>query len=121
MRQSKLTPPPIVFRIVWPLLYTSMFISLIIYILSYRNNWWISNGFIFFTIQLLLNVLWPYLYFNLNQYCLSFILILLLIMSVITTMYFFYQVNKISSFILLPYLIWLLFASYLNAYICKNN
>ena len=121
MIQSSLTPAPIIFRIVWPILYTSMFISMLIYILSYQNRWWISNGFIFFIIQLLLNLSWPYLYFNLNRYCLSFILILLLIISVIITMYFFYRVNKISSLILLPYLIWLLFASYLNMYICKNN
>lgn len=115
INQSKLTPPPIVFKIVWPILYLLMIISYILYI---QNSNDIS---IIFFLQLFLNFLWIVIYFKFHQLLLSFIIILCLIIAIIANIISFYKINHLSAYLLLPYLFWTIFASYLNWYIFINN
>ncbi len=121
LNKSLLTPPDIVFRIVWPILYILMIISLILFYKNYSSNFWISLGLLFFTIQLLLNLLWPLLFFTYHQILPSFFLIITIILFVILTMKEFLKVNFTAGILLLPYLLWLIFASYLNLFIYASN
>lgn len=96
-----------VFPIVWSILYILMGIS------SYlvRNNKELMS---IYKVNLVINLLWPIIFFTLNFKVFGFFWILLLILVVGYMMYKFYNKNKISAYLLIPYLLWLIFASILN-------
>ena len=106
-----LAPPPVVFPIVWSILYTLMGVSAG---LVYKTSGQIP--FIYW-LQLFVNFLWPIIFFNMEAYLFAFIWIVLLIVLVVLMILEFYRINKLSAYLQIPYLIWLLFASYLNFFI----
>lgn len=120
LNKSILTPPNYIFKIVWPILYLSILISFLLYIFNNGINI-NKTGFIFFIIQLILNLLWPIIFFYFKNPNIALIIIILMILSLILTIKNFYKVNKLSSFLLIPYLIWLLFAFYLNVVVIILN
>ena len=95
------------FPIVWSILYILMGISSYIV----RNNKELMN---IYKVNLVINLLWPIIFFTLNFKVFGFFWILLLILVVGYMMYKFYNKNKISAYLLIPYLLWLIFASILN-------
>lgn len=99
--------PGFIFPIVWGILYILMGIS------SYliRNYFYLIKIYV---VNLIINLLWPILFFILDLKVLAFFWILLLILVVGYMMYKFYYKNKISSYLLIPYLLWIIFASVLN-------
>lgn len=105
---SPISPPSIIFPIVWTILYILMGIGVAIY---YINTNKIPRIYI---LQLLVNFIWPLIFFNLRAYFLSFIIILLLVVLVLKMIGEFFKVSKLSAFLQIPYLLWLLFATYLN-------
>lgn len=126
IKKSPLTPPPIVFSIVWPILYTLMFISLVLYVYTYSNmfpkkNSLLSLGVLLFFIQLIFNLMWSPIFFRYHQICLSILIILAILVFLLLTMIQFYKISPTSFYLLLPYLIWSCFALYLNIYICVSN
>lgn len=96
-----------VFPIVWSILYILMGISSYIV----RNNKKLMS---IYKVNLVINLLWPIIFFTLNFKVFGFFWILLLILVVGYMMYKFYNKNKISTYLLIPYLLWLIFASILN-------
>ena len=96
-----------VFPIVWSILYILMGISSYIV----RNNKKLMS---IYKVNLVINLLWPIIFFTLNFKGFGFFWILLLILVVGYMMYKFYNKNKISAYLLIPYLLWLIFASILN-------
>lgn len=96
-----------VFPIVWSILYIFMGISSYIV----RNNKELMS---IYKVNLVINLLWPIIFFTLNFKVFGFFGILLLILVVGYMMYKFYNKNKISAYLLIPYLLWLIFASILN-------
>lgn len=122
IKKSPLNPPPIVFQTVWPILYMFMIISFIVYFASFPGkNVWLSLGMIFFITQLVLNLLWSPIFFYYHNVWLALMIIIIMIVFVVLTIIQFINVNTLSGLILVPYVIWLLFALYLNFYICLNN
>ena len=105
LNKPPLSPPGIVFPIVWTILYVIMGFSF------YKQNE--QNKTIYYT-QLIVNGLWSIIFFIFKWYLLSFIWIILLIILVIIMIYKFYKENKLSGLINIPYLIWLIFAAYLS-------
>ena len=106
--QPPLSPPSIVFPIVWTILYVLMGISY--YLLKNPSK---KEKIIYF-IQLGVNALWSVFFFIGKFYLFSFIWIILLDVLVIFMIGIFYQNNKASAYLQIPYLIWILFATYLN-------
>ena len=102
-----IAPPAILFPIVWTILYLMMGIALYLN----RNN---KKNMMIFYIQLAINYLWVFLFFLFEMFLGSFMLIVLLDVLVIYTILEFYKENKASSYMLIPYLLWIVFASYLN-------
>ncbi len=96
-----------VFPIVWSILYILMGISSYIV----RNNKELMS---IYKVNWVINLLWPIIFFTLNFKVFGFFWILLLILVVGYMMYKFYNKNKISAYLLIPYLLWLIFASILN-------
>ena len=111
IEKSSLTPAPYVFGIVWPVLYISMGV------VSYYKSSKIYNLYLF---QLLLNGSWSWLffYFNLPLIALIDIYLLVVINCLIQQKLI---TNKVLFFIYLPYLLWILYASYLNLIIVLLN
>ena len=105
LNKPPLSPPGIIFPIVWTILYIIMGYSF------YKQNE--QNKTIYYT-QLVVNGLWSIFFFVFKWYLLSFIWIILLIILVIIMIKEFYKVNKLSGLINIPYLIWLIFAAYLS-------
>ena len=108
-----LAPPSYIFTPVWIVLYLSIIIALILYITSFsiKDK---KTGYIFFTIQLILNLIWSPIFFGMQNILLALIIILLMDVFLVLTIKKFYSISKLSGLILIPYLIWILFATYLN-------
>ena len=107
-----LSPPGIVFPIVWTILFILMGIS--IYRVMMTNSNKKSEARLIYFIQLILNALWTPIFFGLKQYFLAFLWVLMLIVLVITMILIFFKIDKISAYLNIPYLVWLFFASYLS-------
>ena len=107
------SPPAWIFAPVWFILYVLMGISAyLIWRLRKKEN--AKKPLIFFFVQLVLNLLWPIIFFGLGQYFLAFIEIMILLVMIILMMISFSKISKTSAYLLLPYLLWVGFASMLN-------
>ncbi len=119
IEKSALTPPDIVFPIVWGILYILMGISLgILLSLNVPKKQallWL------FAIQLLLNVAWNYLFFYLQNPLLGLLNLAVLDMLAIMFCFEALKVRRSMSYLFLPYTVWMLFATYLNFYIFWHN
>lgn len=104
-------PPGIIFPIVWTILYILMGVSGYLVYESNKENQKAQKAYI---VQLLINLIWPILFFLLKAYFVSFLWLLLLILFVIKMILEFYKVNKTAAYLQIPYLLWLLFAGILN-------
>ena len=121
LKKSILTPPDIVFPIVWTILYVLMGIAAYRIYMSNKEGKNDHDGYFYYLIQLLINFLWAIIFFNLRLYGISFILILILLVLVIITTIKFFKTDKIAGALMIPYIIWLVFASYLSAYVWIFN
>ena len=120
LKKSKLTPPDWVFGVVWPILYFILIISIIL-LFIFKKFKPICIPIIYFSIQMILNLKWTTIFFKENkigkalQYIFGIIFYTILMIKEI------YKINKLISYLLLPYLLWLIFAFYLNLFIYINN
>lgn len=105
-----LAPPKILFPIAWTIIYLLMGISYYIY----RKNNNDQNIKVIYYLQLFINAFWSIFFFLLKWRLFSVTWILLLDIVVIYLIYLFYQKEKISAYLNIPYLIWILFATYLT-------
>lgn len=103
-----LFPPKIIFPIMWTLLYILMSISL------YLSTKYDNDIFKVYGIQLVLNSLWSPLFFSFKTYLFSTIELIVLIIFVSIMIYQMYSKNKVAGYLQIPYIIWLVFALYLN-------
>ena len=110
--KSNLNPPGYIFGIVWPILYFLMSIS------AYRTFKSTKN---LFFVQLFLNTIWSWLFFSFQMPLISLLDIYILIFLNIIIFIKMLKEDMFSGLIYLPYLIWLMFASYLNIFIVLNN
>lgn len=109
----KLSPPGYLFGIVWPILY--LLIGVSYYLLKKKaEDYDISEVSFWYYLQLIINFFWSIFFFKNQMFLFSVFWLLLLIVVVVVMFIKFYKINKLSSYILIPYLIWLLFALYLN-------
>lgn len=122
LKRPLLSPPSIAFPIVWTIIYILMGISFGILKNQYINNLSILNnkeGKLLSTrqlyyIQLAVNTLWSIIFFIFKWRLFAFIWILILIILVILMIIDFYKKNKLAGLLQIPYLLWLIFAAYLN-------
>jgi benzodiazapine receptor len=115
------TPPNWIFGPAWITLYTLMGISAFI---VWRKGWDIGEvrtALRIFVAQLILNALWSAAFFGLRSPLAGFLAIALLWMLILLTMAFFRKVSLAASVLLLPYLLWVSYASVLNFSIWRLN
>lgn len=110
-----LFPPKILFPIVWTILYILMSISL------YLSSKYDNEVYKVYGIQLILNSLWSPLFFMFKTYLFSTIELIILLFIVIIMIYQMYLKNKTAGYLQIPYVIWLIFALFLNVSIFILN
>lgn len=115
-----LAPPGWLFGAVWPVLY--LLIAIAVYIIYQQPQTLDSKKAIqLYWVQLFVNFLWPIVFFRFNLYEGAVGVIILLDILVAITMVRFYQIKKTAGYLLAPYLLWILFATYLNIGIALLN
>lgn len=113
------SPPNWLFGPVWVVLYTLMGISAY---LAYNSKIKRKNiAITAFAIQLALNALWPIVFFGMHSILGGLAIIVLLWVSIAITIWKFYQVDRNSGYLLIPYLLWVSFAAALNYFIWVLN
>lgn len=113
-----LSPPSYLFPIVWNILYLLIGISYYIYRKNNNDN---SLTIKLYYIQLILNYLWSIIFFTLKLRTLAVIWIIVLAITVIYLMIRFYKEERTSFYLFIPYILWILFATYLNIGIVVLN
>ena len=111
LQKPFLAPPSIVFPIVWTILYILMGVS---YGILKSNNLASQNINSIYYLQLGANALWSIFFFVLRWRLFAFIWIILLGVLVVIMILRFYEKNKFAGLFQIPYLLWVIFASYLN-------
>ena len=120
LQQPPLSPPGWLFPVVWSILYVLIGLagSLIFRLPASPER---DTALRYFLLQLAANFLWPIVFFRLEAYWLALALLLLLLWLTISTWLAFRPLNRTASRLLIPYLLWLLFAAYLNAGVALLN
>lgn len=113
LEKPQLTPPNWIFGPVWTLLYILMGISLFLIIVKKPTKKEVRALQLFF-LQLALNLLWSIVFFGFRSIEGGVIVIILLWCSILGTILLFSKISQLSSVLLLPYLAWVTFATYLN-------
>lgn len=111
LEKPPLAPPSILFPIMWTILYILMGISY--GIIKEKSKLTLDIKFIYY-LQLFVNALWSIFFFVFKIRLFSFFWIILLALLIFIMIVKFYQKNKLSGLLQIPYFIWVLFASYLN-------
>ncbi|MGE4531665.1 MAG: TspO/MBR family protein [Acidithiobacillus sp.] len=114
LRKPRGTPPPWVFPLVWTLLYILMAFSAALVYLSPESSWRVA-GLIFYALQLLANAAWSWIFFRKHQILWALGDLILLLLLVLVCLGIFATISATAAWLLLPYVIWLLVALYLNA------
>lgn len=110
--EKPINVPAIIFPIVWSILYLLMSVSC--YIITESNDKNKDKAIIWYGINLVVNSLWSLIFFGFGTYLLSFIWIILLLIIVIIMMAKFYNIDKKAAYLNIPYILWIIFAGYLN-------
>jgi tryptophan-rich sensory protein len=115
LEKPMLTPPAWLFPVAWTILYVLMAIGASRYALKSK----MISGVYF--LQLIVNYLWSVIFFGFNAYLFAFFWLLLLLVLVIVMTVQFYKVDKLAGLLQIPYILWLVFAGYLNIMVYLLN
>lgn len=111
-------PPGWLFPVVWTILYILMGIASYLVLTSGKPN---DAALTVYGIQLAFNFFWPIIFFNLGMYLFAFIWLVVLWLLILKTALLFYQISKPAGYLMIPYLLWVTFAGYLNLSIYLLN
>lgn len=114
-------PPAWVFGPVWILLYLLMGIACYRVYLKGPGNPLVKKALLFYLIQLLFNFAWSIIFFRFELLGIALVEIIILFIFIIITTYYFYKAEKTAAYLMIPYIIWVAFASLLNYYIWLLN
>ena len=114
-----LSPPGWLFPVVWTILFILMGISAALIFVS--DSAQKESALFVYAVSLALNFTWSILFFNMQAFILSFIVLVGLWVSIIITIVKYFTIDKTAAWLQMPYLIWVTFAGYLNAAIVILN
>ena len=113
LNKPSFNPPDWVFGPVWTTLYIFMGISIWLVWKSEENKNR-TIGIRIFWLQLFFNVFWTYLFFGIQRIDLGMLEIIFLIFLIIINIFYFFKIDKIASYLLIPYIFWVSYAAVLN-------
>lgn len=111
VKKPPLTPPTWLFPVVWTLLYALMGLASYLVLTAKKQS---RTALIFYAVQLVFNFFWSIIFFDLGDYLFALIWLLALLTLIVITTVQFYKLDKKAGFLLLPYILWVSFAGYLN-------
>ncbi len=113
LTKPPLTPPTSYFPVAWSILYFLMTIAFFIVVTkpNSKEKLYATNLFL---IQLIFNFLWSYLFFEMKSIELALVDVILLLVVLIFTVVYFFRLSKFAGWLLVPYLLQVIFALYLN-------
>ena len=114
INQPPLSPPGWIFPIVWTILYLLMGYSSYRVVMSGAGPEAIRKALTFYGAQLALNFLWPIIFFGFDLYLVAFLILIALWVLIFLTIRAFSKIDEKAADLLLPYLLWVTFAGYLN-------
>lgn len=115
LMKPSFNPPNWIFAPVWTLLFILMGIAVgLVWDKLDSDRELVKKGMFFFAVQLALNALWSYLFFGLNNLLLASIEIILLLLLIYETYLIFKKLDKKASYLLIPYMAWVSFATVLT-------
>ena len=121
IQKPSFAPPNWIFGPVWITLFTLMGISFYLIWNKGLKNKLVKGGLFTFGIQLVLNILWSFLFFGLRFPLFGFIEIIILWIAIGFTIFKFYRISKNAAWLLLPYIAWVTIAATLSYYIWILN
>lgn len=121
LEQPPLSPPGWLFPVVWTLLYLMMGLASCLVLESGGERKQISAALTLYGVQLAVNFFWSIFFFNMQLYLFSFFWLVLLWCLIFATLISFYRLSKPAGLLLVPYLLWVTFAGYLNLAIALLN
>jgi len=117
--KSSFNPPNWIFGPVWTFLFLLMGIAL--YLVWTNKNKNKQTAYLFFSLQLVFNIIWSVLFFGLHNPLSAFVEIIFLWILILLNIIYFYKINKTAGWLLLPYILWVSFAAALNFSIWQLN
>ena len=114
LNRPPFTPPNWAFSPVWTVLYITIAISVLLYYRSSPKSHVGWTSALLLAVHLATNLVWTYLFFGLRSPAMALIDIAVLDISLIVVIYRFWKTSVLAGALLLPYLVWVLFATYLN-------
>lgn len=121
INKPSFNPPNWIFGPVWTTLYILMGISFWLIWKSDVSTEVKNKAMLFFAIQLVLNFFWSIIFFSFHQTGFAFIEIIVMWIFILLSILSFYPISKTAAYLLIPYLLWVSFASVLNFAIWKLN
>lgn len=113
LEKPPFTPSPSYFPVAWSILYFLMGVAFVI-ILYKQPSKLKSYAINLFLVQLIFNFLWSYIFFDLQSIEYALIDLSLLLIFLLITMFYFFRLSKVAGILLIPYLLQVIFAMYLN-------
>ena len=114
MNKPPLSPPAWVFSVAWTILYVIMGLASYFIYVSGANKIDKSMALTLYAIQLAMNFMWSIIFFVWGTYLLAFIWLFMMWWIVLVCAFRFFAINKTAAYLLIPYILWLSFAAYLN-------
>ena len=114
LNQPPLSPPGWLFPVVWTNLYTLMGIAAYLVVTSNATQKDKRTALTIYGVQLFFNFLWSIIFFNREDFLFAFIWLVALWALIIANIILFYRISKPAGIMLIPYLLWVTFAGYLN-------
>jgi len=121
LQKPSLAPPNWVFFPVWTSLFIMMGISLFLVWQKGQEDRKVKTGIYFFAGQLVLNTLWSVVFFGLRSPLLGLMEIIILWISILATILSFIKISRTAAYLLIPYILWVSFAAFLNFWIWRLN
>lgn len=119
LQKPPLSPPAIIFPFVWTCLY--ILLGLASYYIEESGICDKKRPRQLYGGTLLLNLLWPIVFFALEWYALACVIIIAMVVLAAITVYFYYNCDKNAAYVFLPYVVWVLYATYLNIGVAVLN
>lgn len=116
-----LNPPSWIFGPVWTILYILMGIAVFLVWKKGFSRPDVKKAVKVFALQLILNATWSIVFFGLHSPLWAFVIVVAMWLAIIWTMVVFYKISKPAMWLLVPYIVWVTFASYLNYSIVVLN
>ena len=120
-KQPPLSPPSWLFPVVWSILYIMMGIGSYLVVTSGGPQQHINTAITVYAVQLIFNFFWSLFFFNLNLFYFSFAWLIALWLLIIATLLLFSRLSPAAGYLIIPYLLWVSFAAYLNLGVAMLN